>query len=34
MLIATIGLSAGSQMEELEKLLKELRGFATPWGEQ
>ena len=30
----TIGLSAGSRMEELEKGLKELRGFAAPWGEQ
>jgi hypothetical protein len=30
----TIGLSAGSLMEELEKELKELKGFATPWGEQ
>ena len=29
-----IGLSAGSVMEELEKGLKELRGFATPWREQ
>ena len=24
----------GSQMEMLEKELKELRGFAAPWGEQ
>jgi hypothetical protein len=24
----------GSPMEELEKGLKELRGFAAPWGEQ
>jgi hypothetical protein len=29
----TNGLSVGSQMEELEKGLKELRGFAAPWGE-
>jgi hypothetical protein len=29
---STIGLSPGSQMEELEKGLKELRKFATPWG--
>jgi hypothetical protein len=28
----TIGLSVGSLMEELEKTLKELRGFATPLG--
>jgi hypothetical protein len=27
---ATIGLSMGSKMEELEKGLKELRGFAAP----
>jgi hypothetical protein len=27
----TIGLSAGSPMEYLEKGLKELRGFAAPW---
>ena len=31
---STIGLSAGFQMEELEKRLKELRGFAALWGEQ
>jgi hypothetical protein len=30
----TIGLSAGSLMEELRKGLKEQRGFAVPWGEQ
>ena len=30
----TIGLSTGSPMEELEKGLKELNGFATPWEEQ
>ena len=30
----TIGLSMGSLMEELEKRLKELIGFAAPWGEQ
>jgi hypothetical protein len=30
----TIGLNAGSLMEELEKGLKELRGFAAPWREQ
>ena len=29
-----IGLSTGSPMEDLEKRLKELRGFAAPWGEQ
>ena len=26
----TIGMSMGSQMKELEKELKELRGFAAP----
>jgi hypothetical protein len=26
----TIGISTGSPMEELEKGLKELKGFATP----
>jgi hypothetical protein len=30
----TIGLSIESQMEELEKALKELRGVAAPWREQ
>ena len=30
----TIGLIAGSSMEELEKGLKKLKGFAAPWGEQ
>ena len=30
----TMGLSSGSLMEELEKGLKELRGFAAPWWEQ
>ena len=30
----TIALSAAFPMEELEKGLKELRGFAAPWGEQ
>ena len=30
----TIGLSTGSTMEELEKLLKDLKGFATPQEEQ
>jgi hypothetical protein len=29
----TIGLRVGSQMEELEKGLKELRGFAALWEE-
>jgi hypothetical protein len=29
-----MGLSTGVLMEELEKGLKELRGFAAPWGEQ
>ena len=32
--LSGIGLSAGSPMEELEKGLKELRGFAAPWREQ
>jgi hypothetical protein len=31
---STIGLSVGSLMEDLEKELKELRGFAVLWGEQ
>ena len=30
----TIALILGSPMEELEKGLKELRGFAAPWREQ
>jgi hypothetical protein len=30
----TIGLSMGFPMKELEKGLKELRGFAAPWREQ
>jgi len=30
MLAANIGLNKGSPMEELEKRLKELKGFATP----
>jgi hypothetical protein len=30
----TIGLSVGSVMEELEKKLKELKGFTAPWREQ
>jgi hypothetical protein len=29
-----IGLSVGFPVEELEKRLKELRGFAALWGEQ
>jgi hypothetical protein len=28
----TIGLSEGSPMEELERRLKQLSGFAVPWG--
>ena len=32
--LTVTGLSAGSQMEELEKGLKELRGFEAPCGEQ
>ena len=32
MLADNIGLSVQSPMEELEKGLKELRGFAAPWG--
>ena len=31
---STIGLNVGSPMEELEKGLKELRGFVAPWGDQ
>ena len=34
MLAATIALNAGSPVEELEKGLKELKGFATPYEEQ
>ena len=30
----TIVLNTGSLMEELEKRLKELRGFAAPWGKK
>ena len=30
----TIGLRAGSPMEELERELNELRGFTAPWREQ
>jgi hypothetical protein len=31
---STIGLSIRSLMEEIEKGLKDLRGFAAPWWEQ
>jgi hypothetical protein len=30
----TIGLGSGLLIEELEKGLKKLRGFAAPWGKQ